>query len=217
MTQEDYFFERVINEDADVATCPVCWTGHARGQITIEEDGSLIYQSLTCPVCGATWREWYELQGYVDLRVPPPNITRVIPVEVALTASRLAANTKDTTRAGELMAFSQAIVAAARGGSRCTFPLSQCWRDRAFREDAYGLKEVGAREVPCVSVTLTEAQWSSTRDVALNWYLNERSQGHPGCNHPNTFYCGACGPAEDAMIIKEWCQQDARELTTICG
>lgn len=49
--------------------CPFCGSDDIEGS-TVQVDGATAWQDITCPSCGAEWRDIFSLSG-VELRSPP--------------------------------------------------------------------------------------------------------------------------------------------------
>ena len=48
--------------------CPVCRVVNEAEGGPLEVQGSLVYQEMNCLSCGATWADWYKIDGYNELK-----------------------------------------------------------------------------------------------------------------------------------------------------
>jgi hypothetical protein len=53
-----------LNQGGNI--CPACQSDQTESG-PIETDGAVVTQEVTCNNCGASWKDFYKLTGYIDL------------------------------------------------------------------------------------------------------------------------------------------------------
>lgn len=65
-TDEEKRSQEYVNDDGFL--CPICKKGPIFADGSVEVDGGVAYQGITCESCGASWNDIYRLIGIEGLK-----------------------------------------------------------------------------------------------------------------------------------------------------